>query len=214
MRFGTKSPASKMRCLSVKDTENFRAFARAKSRSASDLRGRERQNAGGNSQAVAPRRAAVERSNLPRRASGVESPPKLLRSRGDTSFLDCFPREQLAAVINSLGKAARPGACWLVSDFQIPEAGLKRLRGRMIHWLSMRFPRRDEASASRWFPSTLFGKERLCAGPACRIRLGPALRRVVEAGITRHARRSRGRRALFRGGAARTALSQALLMRL
>ena len=54
-------------------------------------------------------------------------------------FLDCFPREQLAAVINSLGKAARPGACWLVSDFQIPEAGLKRLRARIIHWLMYAF---------------------------------------------------------------------------
>jgi ubiquinone/menaquinone biosynthesis C-methylase UbiE len=50
-------------------------------------------------------------------------------------FLDCFPREQLGAVINSLQRAARPGAWWLVSDFQIPRAGLKRLRARVIHRL-------------------------------------------------------------------------------
>ena len=54
-------------------------------------------------------------------------------------FLDCFPREQLAAVINSLQKAARPGAWWLVSDFQIPRAGLKRLRARVIHRLMYGF---------------------------------------------------------------------------
>ena len=54
-------------------------------------------------------------------------------------FLDCFPREQLAAVIASLQKAARPGAWWLLSDFQIPGAGLKRLRARAIHRLMYGF---------------------------------------------------------------------------
>ena len=54
-------------------------------------------------------------------------------------FLDCFPPDQLAAVINSLQEAARPGACWLVSDFQIPHTGLKRLRARIIHRLMYGF---------------------------------------------------------------------------
>ena len=36
-------------------------------------------------------------------------------------FLDCFPREQLGAVIEALQTALRPGASWLVSDFQIPK---------------------------------------------------------------------------------------------
>ena len=54
-------------------------------------------------------------------------------------FLDCFPREQLAAVITSLQTAARPGAWWLVSDFQIPRAGLRRLRARIIHRLMYSF---------------------------------------------------------------------------
>jgi ubiquinone/menaquinone biosynthesis C-methylase UbiE len=54
-------------------------------------------------------------------------------------FLDCFPREQLCAVINTLQKAARPGACWLVSDFQIPKTGLKRLRAQVIHRLMYGF---------------------------------------------------------------------------
>ena len=54
-------------------------------------------------------------------------------------FLDCFPRDQLAAVISSLRRAARPGAWWLVSDFQIPRAGFKRLRALVIHRLMYGF---------------------------------------------------------------------------
>ena len=54
-------------------------------------------------------------------------------------FLDCFPHEQLAAVIDNLQRAARPGGCWLISDFQIPDAGLRRLRARVIHRLMYGF---------------------------------------------------------------------------
>jgi ubiquinone/menaquinone biosynthesis C-methylase UbiE len=54
-------------------------------------------------------------------------------------FLDCFPRDQLGAVINALQPALRPGACWLVSDFQIPSGGFRRLRARVIHWLMYGF---------------------------------------------------------------------------
>jgi ubiquinone/menaquinone biosynthesis C-methylase UbiE len=50
-------------------------------------------------------------------------------------FLDCFPHEQLADVIDNLQRAARPGGCWLISDFQIPSGGLRRLRARVIHRL-------------------------------------------------------------------------------
>jgi ubiquinone/menaquinone biosynthesis C-methylase UbiE len=54
-------------------------------------------------------------------------------------FLDCFPREQLGAVIETLQRALRPGASWLVSDFQIPEHGLARLRAEIIHRLMYGF---------------------------------------------------------------------------
>lgn len=54
-------------------------------------------------------------------------------------FLDCFPRAQLCAVIDALQLAARPSASWIVSDFQIPPAGLRRLRARAIHWLMYSF---------------------------------------------------------------------------
>jgi ubiquinone/menaquinone biosynthesis C-methylase UbiE len=54
-------------------------------------------------------------------------------------FLDCFPREQLGAVISALEPALRPGACWLVADFQVPRGGFRRQRARVIHWLMYGF---------------------------------------------------------------------------
>lgn len=51
-------------------------------------------------------------------------------------FLDCFSPEQLEQVVSRLARAARKGAVWVVSDFQIPhERGFRRTRARAIHWL-------------------------------------------------------------------------------
>ena len=47
-------------------------------------------------------------------------------------FLDCFPPDQLAIVTHRLATAAQPGARWLVSDFQVPAAGMGRWRARAI----------------------------------------------------------------------------------
>lgn len=47
-------------------------------------------------------------------------------------FLDCFPPEQLELVALALSDAARPGARWLLSDFQIPAHGMGRVRARII----------------------------------------------------------------------------------
>ena len=47
-------------------------------------------------------------------------------------FLDCFPHDQLALVTQRLATAARPGARWLVSDFQVPASGFQRWRARAI----------------------------------------------------------------------------------
>lgn len=55
-------------------------------------------------------------------------------------FLDCFTAEQLSELIARLARAARPGAVWLVTDFQIPPPGtLRSIRARIIHWLMYRF---------------------------------------------------------------------------
>jgi Methylase involved in ubiquinone/menaquinone biosynthesis len=48
-------------------------------------------------------------------------------------FLDCFPPDELAAVIATLAAAARPCATWLVTDFSIPPRGWRRHRARAIH---------------------------------------------------------------------------------
>jgi hypothetical protein len=42
-------------------------------------------------------------------------------------------------VIDNLQRAARPGSCWLISDFHIPGSGLRRLRARAIHRLMYAF---------------------------------------------------------------------------
>ncbi len=47
-------------------------------------------------------------------------------------FLDCFPPDQLESVVSKLAQAARPGAAWLLADFQAPARGLSRLRARLI----------------------------------------------------------------------------------
>lgn len=47
-------------------------------------------------------------------------------------FLDCFRAEQVAQIISKLATAATPNANWLLADFQVPRAGWKRLRSRLI----------------------------------------------------------------------------------
>lgn len=55
-------------------------------------------------------------------------------------FLDCFPADMLDDVVARLARAARPGASWLVSDFQAPvRPGLARLRAQVALWLMYRF---------------------------------------------------------------------------
>jgi ubiquinone/menaquinone biosynthesis C-methylase UbiE len=48
-------------------------------------------------------------------------------------FLDCFPRDQLPAVVAALAEGAREDAVWLVVDFAIPDRGAARWRARAIH---------------------------------------------------------------------------------
>jgi ubiquinone/menaquinone biosynthesis C-methylase UbiE len=48
-------------------------------------------------------------------------------------FLDCFQPEQLARLVGSLAQAARQKAVWLLADFQVPTAGLRRQRALLIH---------------------------------------------------------------------------------
>lgn len=47
-------------------------------------------------------------------------------------FLDCFPPDELAAVVEKLDKLAAPDADWLLADFEIAPAGAARWRTRVI----------------------------------------------------------------------------------
>jgi ubiquinone/menaquinone biosynthesis C-methylase UbiE len=50
-------------------------------------------------------------------------------------FLDCFRPDQLRAIVATLAGAAQPAAAWLLADFQIPRAGVRRYRALAIHRL-------------------------------------------------------------------------------
>lgn len=54
-------------------------------------------------------------------------------------FLDCFAPDELAAVVASLSRAARPSALWFLSDFAVPPRGLARVRARAVHRLMYAF---------------------------------------------------------------------------
>ncbi len=54
-------------------------------------------------------------------------------------FLDCFNGVQLEEVVSRLARSARPEACWLLADFQIPGKGWKRWRARVIVRLMILF---------------------------------------------------------------------------
>lgn len=48
-------------------------------------------------------------------------------------FLDCFAPDELGPVVDTLARAARPRARWLLSDFTVPARGWRRHRARAIH---------------------------------------------------------------------------------
>lgn len=48
-------------------------------------------------------------------------------------FLDCFPPADLERVIATLARAATDDAVWLVTDFAIPDRGLRHWRARAAH---------------------------------------------------------------------------------
>lgn len=50
-------------------------------------------------------------------------------------FLDCFRKDELQCLIDRLAAAAVLDAHWLIADFQIAAAGLRRIRSRLILWL-------------------------------------------------------------------------------
>lgn len=54
-------------------------------------------------------------------------------------FLDCFPADELRAVVAHLARAAARDADWLVTDFSVPATGWRRQRARAVHALMYAF---------------------------------------------------------------------------
>lgn len=54
-------------------------------------------------------------------------------------FLDCFPRQELEALIPLIAEAGNLDAHWLNADFQLAPTGWWRWRSRVILWLLYRF---------------------------------------------------------------------------
>jgi ubiquinone/menaquinone biosynthesis C-methylase UbiE len=54
-------------------------------------------------------------------------------------FLDCFPSDELPAVIATLASGLRPTAHWLNADFAVPARGWARHRARVVHAMMYAF---------------------------------------------------------------------------
>ena len=55
-------------------------------------------------------------------------------------FLDCFEREGIRSISDSVSGCLEAGGTWLISDFQMPEKGFfRRFRARLLLWLMYRF---------------------------------------------------------------------------
>jgi ubiquinone/menaquinone biosynthesis C-methylase UbiE len=67
------------------------------------------------------------------------NPPQRFDAIATHFFLDCFEPEPLRAVVAQLAAAATPAAQWLVSDFTVPERGLRRVRAQAVHALMYAF---------------------------------------------------------------------------
>lgn len=74
-------------------------------------------------------------------------------------FLDCFQREELAALVSKIAASATTDARWLLADFREPDRGWRRWRGRAALALMYGFFRAATGlSASRLTPPDGFLK--------------------------------------------------------
>lgn len=54
-------------------------------------------------------------------------------------FLDCFTEPALQSLLQGIGRSLASQATWIVSDFAIPDGGLRRLHARVWIWTMYRF---------------------------------------------------------------------------
>ncbi|MGC3992426.1 MAG: class I SAM-dependent methyltransferase [Chthoniobacteraceae bacterium] len=74
-------------------------------------------------------------------------------------FLDCLQPAQLRRAVRMLGRSAAPEAIWLLADFQIPPAGWRRWRARVIVFALYTFFRWTARLSARWLtpPDSFLG---------------------------------------------------------
>jgi len=90
-------------------------------------------------------------------------------------FLDCFPPDELAALVRKLAACATREARWMLADFREPETGWRRWRASAVLALLYGFFRTvTELSASRLTPP-----DELLAGVGFRL----AARRIANFGL-------------------------------
>jgi SAM-dependent methyltransferase len=80
---------------------------------------------------AAPARVTFECADALR----LDWPPRSYDAVVTLFFLDCFPPDQVAALIARLASAVRPGALWSWADFAVPPTGWGRLKARA--WLAL-----------------------------------------------------------------------------
>jgi len=76
-------------------------------------------------------RVTFERADI----FSVSLPPARYDAVTTLFFLDCFTRNQVAAIVDRVGPSLRPDARWLFVDFALPPGGVDRLRARA--WLAL-----------------------------------------------------------------------------
>jgi SAM-dependent methyltransferase len=72
-------------------------------------------------------------------------------------FLDCFPPDALAYVTGKVAAATTENACWLLTDFRVPDQGWRKWRGTVVLALMYTFFRfATRLSASQVTPPDEF----------------------------------------------------------
>jgi SAM-dependent methyltransferase len=92
-------------------------------------------------------------------------------------FLDCFPEPLLSQIVAKLAAAAKPGARWLLADFQIPASGFGHFRALALLALAYKFFRITTRLPARGLTSP---DSALCAQG-----FRPRARRVFDLGLLR-----------------------------
>ncbi len=67
-------------------------------------------------------------------------------------FLDCFTDGELAPLVERIANVSAPGACWIVSEFRQPRAGMAAVHARLWLWAMYTFFRVTAGLKTRQLP--------------------------------------------------------------